>query len=237
MRISGPWLAIGVLTKLSPVVALPALLARGAWRSLAEFAGTAAVMIGVTLALFGSGGFHSFVNSIFPVLNSGTYPFDVPRLDGQLNHAFSRVLVRLGDDPTHLSPAANGVRWAMMLGMSIAASWRGRDEPAGSLGLLATAGAFGCVMVLCAPIAWDSHLPLVLPALAYAWHALSGHPRGRVALGTMYVLLALPADWWQRLSYVFPEASGVLGAAKMLVMVALYVTCVRPGGAPAAGVA
>jgi len=153
MRISGPWLAIGVLTKLSPVVALPALVARGAWRSFAEFAATAAAMIGLTLALFGSGGFHSFIDSIVPVLNSGTYPFDVPRLDGQLNHAFSRILVRLGDDPTLLSPAANGVRLAMMVGMSIAASWRGRDEAAGSLGLLATAGAFGCVMVLCAPIA------------------------------------------------------------------------------------
>lgn len=90
-------------------------------------------------------------------------------------------------------------------------------------------------MVLCAPIAWDSHLTLVLPALAYAWHALAGHPRGRLALGAMYLLLALPADWWQPLSYLFPEASSTLGAAKMLVMVALYVTCVRRP--PAAGVA
>ncbi len=235
MRMSGSWLAIGVAAKISPVVVLAAMVGRREGRALVAFALTTAALVATTVALYSRAPFEAFHADVWPVLASGTYPFDVPRLDGQLNHAFSRVLVLLGDDPsrTHLSPLANGIRSALMLGMSGLLAMRARTEPTGGLGMLGVAGAFGCVMVLCAPLAWDTHLMLVLPALAFAFTALPPGRRAGLWIAGLSGVLALPFDWWQPVTYLFPDLAAPLGAMKMVAVFVLYCICLVPRPAAA----
>lgn len=231
MRASGAWLAVGVLVKISPAVALAGLVVQRRWRGLLAFAATVLVLCLATVLVFPASLFRTFASDVLPALHGGNYGMEMPALTLQRNHGFSRLLVHLGDDPSMstLSAAANRLRGGLAAAMTLGVAWSCRHEVPRSAGLLRAAGGYGLVMILCAPIAWDHHLVLALAAVAYAWSraTAAGSPRGRAAVGGAYVLLALPEDWWQGFTYLVPEVAGPLGCLKLGVLVALYAVCLR----------
>jgi hypothetical protein len=227
MRMSGGLLAVGVMAKIAPVVVLPSLLLRGRRGQLAVFVGVSAALAIGTLACFPPGLFSSFVHDALQPMLAGLYTSPMPRLADPDNSSLSHALSLLGPGatPQQLSRLGSRVHALAVLGMALALALSSRRESPRSPGMLRIAGGYGAVMILAAPVAWNTHLVFALPALAHAWRVLmpARDLRRAAAFALLYVPFLVPSPWIRAAFHLLPW----VGATKMLVVLALLVLCLR----------
>ncbi len=236
MQASGWWLAVGAMAKIAPVVVLASFVVRRDGRALLEFAVATGALLAATALVFSPTLYVAFVrDALTPMLN-GLYTAPMPRLDDPDNASLSNLLSLLGPGatPQTLSPTGGALHRIAVVGMTLALAWESRREGRGQLGSLRIAGGYGAVMILAAPVAWNTHLVLALPALAQAWRVLAPE-RGRRrawAFGALFLPFVVPSAWLRESYYLLPP----VGAVRAVAVLALYALCLRGRIAPSAGV-
>lgn len=227
MRMSGGWLAVAAWAKLAPAVALASFALRRERSAVAAFLAVSAALCAATFLVFPSGLYSSFVHDALVPMLTGLYTSPMPRLDDPDNASLSHALAWVAPGPTlqQLSPLGRRLHGLALVAMVAATGAASVRESPRAPAMLRIAGAYGAVMILAAPVAWNTHLVLALPALAHAWRVLepARGARGAAWFALLYVPFLVPSPWIRQAFYVFPPA----GAVKMLAVLGLYALCMR----------
>jgi hypothetical protein len=243
--LGGLAVAAGFLTKLTPAILVPWLLVRRRWQAAAGFGIGALVLSLAAAALAGPSTSWRFWTEVLPGFSRGHYGENAYDIVAFRGHSLLRLAVLLiqgtgpGTEPNLAARvAANVVALALLCGaLWLARPARGAREPG-------IAAALCVVMIVSAPFAWEHHLVLALLPVAVALHgARTGllDRRWRALAVGATVVLAIPAGWWEKPAWLFPELFAPCTSAKTLALLGLWAVGLRyatvTGGSRPAGAA
>ncbi|MFH1467036.1 MAG: glycosyltransferase family 87 protein [Pseudomonadota bacterium] len=239
--LGGVAVAAGFLTKLSPAILVPWLLVRRRWRALLGFAAGAVVLSLLAAPLTGPGASWRFWSEVLPGFSRGHYgqnAYDIVAFRGHSLLRLAVLLIQGQGEVTEPGLAARIAANMVALGLLGGALWVAR--PVRSAREPGIAAALCVVMIVSAPFTWEHHLVLALLPVAVALHGartgLLGR-RWRAMAVIAALMLMIPASWWEKPAWLFPELFTPCTSAKTLALLALwavglrYATALEPRGA------
>lgn len=248
-------LAVAASTKAVPILLLPYLLYKRAWRALGwTVAFLALLNIALPAAVFGPARALGDWRTWRMVAARETADPTPHFMNQSFPAALKRLFTAAGSarDPIHYAVAdwsARGVQWAFAAAALVAAlvlAWRFRRHPrdwsdprtAAELAILLGA------MVVVDPLAWKAHYVVLIVPSTFAWWTLRRLPRGtpgRVWRWGLWwgsfvcITLSAPALVGQRLRDVLESLNVILiGALLLLALAISLVGRSVPSGEPAA---
>jgi hypothetical protein len=196
----GASLATAAMLKVYPAFLLAYVVARGRWRAVAAWVGSAMLLFGLCVLVFGWEANRVYFGRLLPYM-AGESLVDLPR-----NVSAARLGKQLfGASPEQAKLLARAIT-IPLVGLSLLLVWRRRTAPPDSrldgLGL----AAFTALMLMCLTNSWANYqLLLLVPLLTLLGVAVAGgHRLGLAALACACVPLlfsenTFPVEGWQPL--------------------------------------
>jgi hypothetical protein len=230
-------LAAAASAKVMPIVFLPYLLYKRAWRAAAWTAGFLVVLnVALPLAVFGPARTAEHWRAWRSVAAAETTDPTPHHMNQSLLAALKRLLTAEGSarDPVHYAVAAWPTQRAVTgfyllaglgaLGLALAFRRHppGLDAPPPTVA--AELAVCLAAMTLVSPLAWKAHFVTVLPAYWLVWRGL----RGRVAWGVWWgsfacLTLSAPALVGERVNNVLESLNVITVGALLVLALALWV--------------
>jgi len=230
-------LAAAASAKVMPIVFLPYLLYKRAWRAAAWTAGFLVVLnVAVPFAVFGPARTAQHWRAWRSVAAAETADPTPHHMNQSLLAALKRLLTAEGSarDPVHYAVAAWPTQRAVTgfyllaglgaLGLALAFRRHppGLDAPPPTLA--AELAVCLAAMTLVSPLAWKAHFVTVLAAYWWAWRGL----RGRVVWGVWWgsfacLTLSAPALVGERINNVLESLNVITVGALLVLALALWV--------------
>jgi len=230
-------LAAAASAKVMPIVFLPYLLYKRAWRAAAWTAGFLVVLnVAVPFAVFGPARTAQHWRAWRSVAAAETADPTPHHMNQSLLAALKRLLTAEGSarDPVHYAVAAWPTQRAVTgfyllaglgaLGLALAFRRHppGLDAPPPTLA--AELAVCLAAMTLVSPLAWKAHFVTVLPAYWWAWRGLSGRMAWGVWWGSFACLtLSAPALVGERINNVLESLNVITVGALLVLALALWV--------------